>query len=294
MVELINNSLRRDKCPLCESDNIFPVGNIKYEKSFSSTQIELKKTPEYWHCRDCNSGFTQHIINEQDSKRLYSSNKKNKWLSSNFQEEKTDDLIKNISSYLKPNINVLDVGCNTGELLDFVAAKGAITYGLEYSELGMAESRKKNHTVFNDLNQITQNNFFDIIFAFDLVEHLYDVNEFINKCYNLLKISGLLIILTGDSECLSARLAKNKWWYVTYPEHIVFPSQEFYKRSTIFQVEKIIPVFNSRAYEKKYLFYFDKLVYKKIMSFFWQLMKFSYTGLPSVSKDHNLIILKKK
>jgi SAM-dependent methyltransferase len=276
------------------SADIFCIGDIKSENSFSSTPVKLTENSEYWKCRGCGSSFVQNIVSERDSIELYSNNEQNKWAPSNFEKEKTKDLIRNIIPYLKPRLNVLDIGCNTGELLDFVAARGVATYGVEYSRLGVLESRRKKHIIFENLDQVGQPNHFDLIFAFDLIEHLYDVNKFIETCRNLLKVGGRLLILTGDAECFSARLAKNRWWYGTYPEHIVFPSRKFYKTLNFFNLEKLVSMFNSRAYQDGYLFSVNKTMGPKIKSFFKQIAKLAYTGAPPIGKDHVLIVLRKK
>ena len=68
----------------------------------------------------------------------------------------------------------------------------------------------------------------DAIFAFDLIKHLLQPRDFIDRCFAKLRAGGSLLILTGGIGSISARLARTRWWYLQYPEHISFPSLDFF------------------------------------------------------------------
>jgi hypothetical protein len=101
----------------------------------------------------------------------------------------------------------------------------------------------------------------------------------------LLTESGKLILLTGNKDSLSAKLSKNKWWYLKYPEHIVFPSKKYFSENTDFSLESFTETYASRGYEIKF--------YKIFISCIKSLLKRNYNGLPSIGPDHHLLVLKK-
>lgn len=289
----IDNSFSPSACPLCGSENIFFVGHIKKERSFATTRIFLKKQPSYWKCRTCNSGFTRNVIPEKKALELYSDNDGGRWTSADFETTKPHRLVKKISSLIEPGMKILDIGCGQGDLLDFAAAKGAETYGTELSRQGKTLSEKKGHVIYESVERLSRDLKFDIIFAFDLVEHLYNAVSFLNWCSQVLSEKGRLIILTGNPDCLSAKIAKNNWWYVSFPEHIIFPSEKFFRSLGNYRVEEYWPSFNSIKHNEKWILS-SANSNAKVKNLLKQLMKFKFTGQPSLDKDHALIILNKK
>ncbi|MDD2656650.1 MAG: class I SAM-dependent methyltransferase [Patescibacteria group bacterium] len=294
-IELINNLKRFDNCPLCNSSLIYKVGSLPLVKPtlYSSSEISLKRGYEYWRCRGCWSGFSQNIVSEIDSKRLYTYTKNSKWQSKEFELNKTKELVNEVNKYLLLGSKVLDIGSNTGELLDYCKKKGLDTFGVEYSEFGKKVSKDKGHTIYESLERIEKNKKFDLVFAFDLVEHLYDINIFFYKVKNILKDGGKLIILTGNPNCMSSKLSKNKWWYLCYPEHVIFPSKNFFSGIENFKLISCKKTYNSIGYEEMFIFYSSVKVIYKFVRFIRDLFLNKYNGLLSVDKDHHLIILQK-
>lgn len=126
----------RNRCPLCLSAIIKPVGQLKYYgiTSFSSNWIDIKERPELWRCTQCNSGFVQYCISETNADELYAlGNSGMCWKSNPFSVSKTKLAVMMLNSLLKPGLKVLDIGANTGELLDFAKRHGCFTAGVEFS-----------------------------------------------------------------------------------------------------------------------------------------------------------------
>lgn len=282
----INNNLSQNFCPLCKSDSIVCKGRLAYRGTvkFSTNEIELSHNPELWKCEKCLSGFVQNIVDADTAKMLYSTGQSgNRWSAEAFVQNKMDNVIHNVTSIFGGKGNVLDVGCNTGELLDFAKEFGCKTYGLEFS----SESRNilidKGHSAYSTFEETKEK--YDVITAFDLVEHLYDVPAFLKQCHDRLTDNGKLVILTGDIESLDARLSGVLWWYAQFPEHIVFPSKKYFSKYSGFHIERWTPTYASRGYKSTLISTF----FRAISS----LSKGSYTGLPSIGTDHSLIVLRK-
>ncbi len=283
---IINNKLRYNVCPCCKSRLLSGVGSIKYSKntSYASLPIELTKVPELWSCNNCQSWFTQNRISETDSIDLYSGG--NAWSSDLFVQSKTQEVVDSFNSLLIPGCKILDIGCANGAFLDYAQQKGSITFGLEYSRSNLEELQRKQHTAYADWSDIKES--FDLIVAFDVVEHLYDLDSFMDCCFNHLSKDGLLVILTGDIDSWTAKKDLHMWWYLRYPEHVLFPSLKYLSSLEKFEIVSTIETYPYRL-----------AVYPPIVSFVKNLkarIKSLYSGdfVQSLSQpDHMMVILKK-
>jgi 2-polyprenyl-3-methyl-5-hydroxy-6-metoxy-1,4-benzoquinol methylase len=283
----IDNNIFSDTCPLCNSKNITYLDKISYPKDllFSSTKIALSTKPELWKCNNCLSFFIQNIIQAKQAYELYTnSSSEKRWSQETFKTSKSKNITKQLSKIFNQKQTILDIGCNTGLLLDFAQSHGCITSGIELSVESKHILKKKGHQVFESIDEIKDKSL-DIITAFDLIEHLYDVKGFLETVYTKLKKGGRLIILTGNIDSLSSRIAKSNWWYIKYPEHIIFPSKKYFIENTNFILESSIETYASRGYENSYI----KIFYSILKS----ILRSNYNGLPSIGPDHHFLVLKK-
>jgi SAM-dependent methyltransferase len=281
----IENDLRYEHCPLCSSERVSRVGRIPYDSPtrFSTSEFEFASAPELWHCKGCGSSFVQNAVPEETAISLYTSGASGeRWSSEEFQLLKPENQLSTLNGYLKAGASVLDIGCNTGELLDYARARGTKTTGVEYSGASRKVLERKGYDSFASLADVTGE--FDVITAFDLVEHFYDVPGFFQRCKALLKKGGVLVILTGDIGSLTARVSKADWWYLRYPEHIVFPSREFFARHSGLRLEKWVRTYASKGYEGSW-----SQILRQLLG---GLVRRRYSGLPSIGPDHVLVVLK--
>ena len=174
---------------------------------------------------------------------------------------------------------------STGEFLDYSKQKGNKTFGLEICEESCDILRKKGHHAYRFPGEITDT--FDIITAFDVVEHLYDPYDFFSSVHKMLNPNGYLIILTGNPTSRPAKFSKEKWWYYNYPEHVVFPSPKFFKNIQGFELKSQLDTYASKAHEPGNIILKMKECAVKIINS-------NYNGLPAFAPDHQFVILQKK
>lgn len=294
MTRKIINNLVHSKCPICGDSDIKKSFDLNYSQNviYSSTTIELSLNPELWDCSNCKSFFTQNATTEKDSIDLYKNSEASlRWTAKKFDQDKTIYTSKILKKYIKKDYLVLDIGCNSGEFLDFAKNNGAKTFGFEYSTNSIEICKSKGH---NMLKSLSQNDFkFDVITAFDLVEHLYDTQAFFKSAYELLNENGKLIIFTGDIESWAFKNSKGRWWYLNYPEHIVFISSFFYKNILkTFRVKKIYKTYNNRYFKNLNFSTAALFNYSKMLGLRKGLKP--YEGLPSPTPDHIIAVLEKK
>lgn len=292
-MQKIKNDNKYQHCPLCNSKSIRYKGRISYGPTvrFATFPVELSNNIELWQCLLCLSYFSQNIISESDAMRLYKNAGCERWGMADYEHEKNSDLADFIKILFKENFKILDVGCNSGALLDFAAKFGAQTFGIEISDACAQVARQKGHKIFSDFGEIASGCKYDIIFACDIVEHLYNIQDFFGSISKLLNKGGKLVLFTGNPFSLSARLSKNKWWYFGYPEHIIFPSLKFFENLKNFRVAATKPFYNSKEHRRESIFYLNMYFFHKLFKFFYKIFSLNYTGRPLVDKDHILIIL---
>jgi len=284
----VDNSFRWDRCPLCCSNKVCRVGEIDYRKPimFSTMPIELVKTPELYECESCGSWFTQNIVSEKSAFEMYIEGEScNKWpRNTSFSESKPADITQRLDKYFHEGRSVLDIGCNTGLLLDYARRKGCVTAGVEPSVASQNILNKKGHNSFSSIDNVAEK--YDVVTAFDLVEHLYDLPGFFCGLSNLLVDGGVILLLTGDIQSLSARLSKNNWWYLKAPEHITFPSRHFLNNIDGLKLVSIDETYASIAYDRSWVLGLAQYVRKV-------LFLGGFDGLPSLGPDHMLVTLRK-
>lgn len=283
----VDNHVAHDACPLCRSGEVVRRGLLDYtgKVGFSSCTIDLARVPELWRCQRCDSGFVRNIVDAETARRLYSSGQAgDRWATQSFQDTKTRLVVRRMEELFRSAGRVVDVGCNTGEMLDFARQLGCSTVGLEYSEQSRVVLREKGHEAYPSFDEVSGP--FDIICAFDLIEHLYDVPAFLATCRDRLAPGGKLVLLTGDIGALSARLAGAHWWYTQYPEHIVFPSPRYLVGAPGFRLLMLDKTYASIGYQRSPALGAAQYIRK-------QLQRRHYNGLPSLGPDHMLVVLEK-
>ena len=95
------------------------------------------------------------------------------------------------------NIKILDVGCAYGFLIEQARELGLDAYGLEYSKYAIEKSKVKEYIVHGSAESMPFPSLsFDVIFAFDVVEHLPNPEKAISEFSRVLKDNGILILTT--------------------------------------------------------------------------------------------------
>ena len=110
-----------------------------------------------------------------------------------------------LKSKKKPldKINILDIGCGGGLLSEPMTRLGANVTGIDASNKNINIAKlhaKKNKLKINYLcsspEKLKIQKKFDVILNMEIIEHVEDINFFINSCSKLLKKNGLMCVAT--------------------------------------------------------------------------------------------------
>lgn len=102
--------------------------------------------------------------------------------------------------------NILELGCGPGYLLEYLKQKGFNNLcGIDISPEQIELAKSTGHNVFQvDVFEFlrTNKNSYDLIFAFDFIEHFTkdELIELSNLVFNSLKSGGLFIIRTPNGQ----------------------------------------------------------------------------------------------
>ena len=118
-------------------------------------------------------------------------------------------LEKSRANYLD-GLNILDIGCGGGLISEPMSRLGAKVTGIDASEKNINVAKlhsKESGLKINYLNTSPEklNEFqkFDVILNLEIVEHVDNVNLYINSCYKLLKKYGLMFTATLNRSFVS-------------------------------------------------------------------------------------------
>ena len=120
-------------------------------------------------------------------------------------------------------INMFEVGCATGFFMDLARQRGWQTEGIDISEYAIKKAQEKGlaATVATFESYQTAKKF-DAVVIEDLIEHVKDPVDVINRAKSLLAEYGLLLITTPDAGSLWARVWDKKWYAFVPPQHLFY------------------------------------------------------------------------
>lgn len=123
-----------------------------------------------------------------------------------YSKEKT----KTILSWIGSEKKVLDVGCFDGRDSLLIKNNQNEVIGMDKMQSALKKANQKGiKTYCLDLEKDDwpiENNYFDIVLACDIIEHLFDPDSFLDKINRSLKQNGLLIMTTPNLASVGRRI----------------------------------------------------------------------------------------
>jgi len=114
--------------------------------------------------------------------------------------------------------NLLDVGCGTGDFLHTCRDDGWNVQGVEPSESARKLASQKGITTAESIDLVKGS--FQLITLWHVLEHVPDLNETLNKLYNLLAPAGTLLLAVPNHTSLDGQKYKEEWAGYDVPRHL--------------------------------------------------------------------------
>jgi SAM-dependent methyltransferase len=215
-------------CRLCGGSRVECLGGIPASDYFAGRVLRQPIAGgQLWRCASCDSLFRHPILSSAEYHGLYESGASGQW---SGDSERQDLQVVRSLVLAHPGSRVLDVGCGTG---DFLASLPATVskFGIEPAAEAGSEARRRGSCIARSFEELPADARFDVITIIDVIEHVTDPALFLDQAYARLAAGGLIVISTGDPHNRLWRdVFRSRFWYSSFPEHIVFPSRQFYDR----------------------------------------------------------------
>lgn len=210
-------------CPAC--------GSTKYTGQFK------KSIFSYVICNDCDTLFVNPRPAAKNIKEFYSNSPSSKfWVEEFFKpvaEARREKIFKPRADYVvncfpeMRNKAIADVGAGFGLFLEELnkISPGNRIIAIEPSPEMANICRSKGFEVITDLLENLSekhNNFFYLVTAFELFEHITDPNKFLSKVFSILQPGGYFLFTTLNGEGFDIQVLWERSKSVSPPHHLNF------------------------------------------------------------------------
>jgi 2-polyprenyl-3-methyl-5-hydroxy-6-metoxy-1,4-benzoquinol methylase len=236
-------------CPVCENNNLttFLKGKDHFLTGEEFTIIE---------CIDCGFRFTTPRPDEKEISRYYDSpdyiahDARKRDLIQSIYKTIRKFTVRNKYTIVKKHSNgkaLMDIGCGTGEFLNYCQKNNFDTTGIEPNEKAKKFATESfGLTVFDEsiLHGFSPSTF-DVVTLWHVLEHVHKLPERIQQINRLLKPDGTLIIAVPNSDSWDAAKYKEFWAAYDLPRHLYHFTQDSMKKlanKNNFTVDTIIPL----------------------------------------------------
>lgn len=193
--------------------------------------INIKKRNIY-ECNLCGLAFVWPIPSEKQVKKVIDKISVNFYGEYVKEKEYYDKYFSSKIEEIKDIINsgqLLDIGCGPGTFLKIAKKSGFKVSGVDLSPNAVNYCKEEGLIVYQGTidSKKLKNKKFDVITAFQVLEHIKEPDIFLNSVYRHLKKGGVLLLTTPDKEGIAPRILGKKWYGYYNLEHIYY----FTKRS---------------------------------------------------------------
>jgi SAM-dependent methyltransferase len=205
------------RCRICDGEltpSIPGVDARATADAFCPSRHEPGRHGQLMACAECGSVEQPALPSGDELHALYRDTRDASYLSEELGRRATAGRLLDLIGRTVPAGRLLDVGCGPGLLLDEARARGYDVVGLELSRDAAAHAREGLGLDVREepLEAFADDDGFDAVVLADVIEHLEDPVDGIERCVALLRPGGVLCVVTPDPSSLAARVAGRRWW----------------------------------------------------------------------------------
>jgi len=237
------------KCPICESPS---------QKKFlvCKDYTVSNKVFSIVECNSCGFRFTNPIPEEKEIGHYYKSKDyvshsgtKKGIINSIYHLVRKHTLAqkKRLADSLSEEKKLLDIGCGTGDFINYLNKKKWNTLGLEPDDETRGYAVKTKNVNVQSIEFISEieDNSFPVVSMWHVLEHVYQLDQQIQEISRILKEQGKLIVAVPNSNSYDAKKYKSFWAAYDLPRHLYHFRKEDIKRlfeKHGFELVKILPM----------------------------------------------------
>jgi 2-polyprenyl-3-methyl-5-hydroxy-6-metoxy-1,4-benzoquinol methylase len=187
-----------------------------------------KESAHYYLCRDC-ALILQYPPPDGSAMQAYADEQYASGLYRDYVEARPMKLIhfrrrlESLQPLLRPG-RLLDIGCSCGYFLEIAAEHGYDVHGVEFSStaISAAADSVRARILQGTLEDMPrdQKGSFDVVSAFDLIEHIDQPGPFLDAVAEFLRPGGKVVICTPDSEHFLRYVMGSRWPMLQPMQHL--------------------------------------------------------------------------
>lgn len=152
-------------------------------------------------------------------------------------------VLDKVKPYVNKNAKMLDAGCAMGFMVELARSYGYNAYGFDPSSYALSRATSGIKQYVSKATVKTASypkNYFDVITLTDIIEHVQDPIASMKTLRQFLKHNGLMVIATGDTQSIAAKLLGKHWTFYIPPQHLFFLSKD--NLTTMLHRAEFVPV----------------------------------------------------
>jgi 2-polyprenyl-3-methyl-5-hydroxy-6-metoxy-1,4-benzoquinol methylase len=213
-----------NQCPSCGNSNLNTILRAK-DYTVSKEFFDIVK------CDSCQFVFTNPRPKANEAGKFYQS--ENYISHSNTQKGLINKLYHTvrkvtlrqktnwIEDYKKGNKKLLDIGCGNGHFLHAAKERGWNITGMELDPQTAKKAKDLiQETIHPSISTIPENETFDLISLWHVLEHVYELDDYFTFFKNHLSKSGKLLFALPNHLSYDAQVFQEYWAAYDVPRHI--------------------------------------------------------------------------
>ena len=209
-----------ERCPACDQPSRGNAGSLGiHNYVFGSRRIQLPRGGvPLAHCDSCGLVHKLAVPTPEFLKKVTALEQSLLW-------QPTYDFAPELAAIRahrgEPSYDLLDVGAAGGDFLRAAGPDGGRRSALDiirFDRLTVADGSEFIRGLIDDPGLAWSGQPYDVVTAFDIIEHLYAPAAAMANLHALTKPGGFVFIETGDTDAISPD-DLHDWYYLAYFEH---------------------------------------------------------------------------